>query len=117
MLIGVPKEIKIHEYRVGLTPESVRELVSAGHRVMVEHDAGIGIGAGDADYQSAGATIAAGAGEIFAAAELIVKVKEPQATERAPVRGGQGVFSYPPISPGAGPKRGGRARGGGANSP
>ena len=94
MLIGVPKEIKVHEYRVGLTPESVRELVAGGHRVLVQHDAGAGIGATDADYASAGATVVAGAEEIFRQAELIVKVKEPLAQERAWLRAGQALFTY-----------------------
>jgi len=79
MLIGVPKEIKIHEYRVGLTPESVAELIIAGQEVMVETGAGLGIGAGDADYKAAGATIAQDAASVFAKADMIVKVKEPQA--------------------------------------
>jgi alanine dehydrogenase len=78
MRIGVPREIKIHEYRVGLVPASVRELVAAGHEVLVESGAGDGIGCSDADYQSAGARIAPDAAAVFAAAELIVKVKEPQ---------------------------------------
>ena len=77
MLIGVPKEIKTHEYRVGLTPASVRELVLHGHQVHVEAGAGAGIGIGDEAYRAAGATVAATAGEIFAMAEMIVKVKEP----------------------------------------
>ena len=78
MKIGVPEEIKVHEYRVGLMPGSVRELVGAGHQVLVETQAGSGIGATDSDYLSAGAEIMAGAGAVFADAELIVKVKEPQ---------------------------------------
>jgi len=94
MLIGVPKEIKVHEYRVGLTPESVRTLMAGGHRVIVERDAGAGIGAADAEYTSAGAVIAAGAGEVFAQAELIVKVKEPLAQERAWLRAGRALFTY-----------------------
>jgi alanine dehydrogenase len=75
MLIGVPKEIKNHEYRVGLTPSSVRELVAAGHQVVVERSAGAGIGASDAEYEQAGGRILPGAAEVFAAAEMIVKVK------------------------------------------
>lgn len=94
MLIGVPKEIKVHEYRVGLTPESVRELVARGHRVVVEHDAGTGISAGDTDYAAAGASIAATPAEVFSRAELIVKVKEPLARERALLRPGQALFTY-----------------------
>jgi alanine dehydrogenase len=101
VLLGVPKEIKNHEYRVGLTPESVRELVGAGHRVMVEHDAGAGMGAGDAEYRTAGAVIAENAAEIFAAAELIVKVKEPLAAERAMLRPGQALFTYLHLAPDA----------------
>ncbi|HYA47291.1 MAG TPA: alanine dehydrogenase [Burkholderiales bacterium] len=99
MLIGVPKEIKVHEYRVGLTPESVRELIARGHRVLVETQAGAGIGAGDLEYKSAGATIAAGPDEIFAQADLIVKVKEPLAPERAMLRPGQGLFTYLHLAP------------------
>jgi len=94
MLIGVPKEIKVHEYRVGLTPESVRELVARGHRVMVQRDAGAGIGATDADYGSAGGEVVASAEEVFAQADLIVKVKEPLAVERAWLRAGQALFTY-----------------------
>ncbi|MES2482854.1 MAG: alanine dehydrogenase [Pseudomonadota bacterium] len=94
MLIGVPKEIKNHEYRVGLTPSSVRELTRAGHTVLVERDAGAGIGADDAEYERAGATIVAEGSEVFARAEMIVKVKEPQADERARLRPGQVLFTY-----------------------
>jgi len=101
MLIGVPKEIKVHEYRVGLTPESVRELVARGHRVVVQRDAGAGIGASDADYASAGGAIAATAEEVFARAELIVKVKEPFAAERAWLRAGQALFTYLHLAPDA----------------
>jgi alanine dehydrogenase len=99
MLIGVPKEIKVHEYRVGLTPESARELVARGHRVLVEASAGEGIGAADADYRAAGAAIAASPEETFAAAELIVKVKEPLAPERARLRPGQALFTYLHLAP------------------
>jgi len=99
MLIGVPKEIKVHEYRVGLTPESVRELVARGHRVMVERNAGEGIGASDSDYGTAGAAIASTPEEIFADAELIVKVKEPLAAERARLRPGQTLFTYLHLAP------------------
>jgi alanine dehydrogenase len=94
LLIGVPKEIKVHEYRVGLTPESVRELVARGHRVLVQRDAGAGIGATDADYASAGGAVVAGAEEIFRQADMIVKVKEPLAQERAWLRAGQTLFTY-----------------------
>jgi len=105
MLIGVPKEIKVHEYRVGLTPESARELAARGHRVLVETNAGEGIGAGDADYRAAGAAIAATPEEVFAAAELIVKVKEPQAPERARLRPGQALFTYLHLAPDPGQVR------------
>ena len=83
MRIGVPREIKNHEYRVGLTPSSVAELCGHGHAVWVESQAGAAIGFGDADYAAAGARVVADAAEVFAAAELIVKVKEPLAAERA----------------------------------
>ena len=94
LIIGIPKEIKVHEYRVGLTPESVRELAAGGHRVIVQRDAGAGIGATDADYAAAGGAIAAAAEEVYARAELIVKVKEPLAPERAWLRAGQALFTY-----------------------
>lgn len=94
MLIGVPKEIKVHEYRVGLTPESVRQLVARGHRVMVQRDAGAGIGATDSDYASAGGVIVANAQEVLEQAEMIVKVKEPLAQERTWLRAGQALFTY-----------------------
>ena len=81
MLVGVPKEIKAQEYRVGLTPGAVREYAAAGHRVLVETGAGGGIGASDDDYRKAGATIADTAQEIFKTAELVIKVKEPQPVE------------------------------------
>jgi alanine dehydrogenase len=99
MRIGVPKEVKNHEYRVGLTPASARELVHHGHTVQVQAGAGAGIGAADADYLAAGATIAADAAEVFAQAELIVKVKEPQAAERAMLRPGQVLFTYLHLAP------------------
>ena len=99
MLIGVPKEIKNHEYRVGLTPQSVQEVVFHGHQVMVQSGAGAGIGAMDADYSEAGAEIVADPAEIFARAEMIVKVKEPQAGERAMLRPGQVLFTYLHLAP------------------
>ncbi len=99
MLIGTVKEIKNHEYRVGLTPESVSELVAHGHGVWVETAAGEGIGATDADYEAAGATIKASASDIFAACEMIVKVKEPQAIERAQLRQGQILYTYLHLAP------------------
>jgi alanine dehydrogenase len=92
--IGVPKEIKTHEYRVGLTPAGVRELIQHGHQVVVEHDAGSGIGCGDQAYGAAGATIVPTAAEVFAAAALVVKVKEPQPAEIALLRQGQMLFTY-----------------------
>jgi alanine dehydrogenase len=99
MHVGVPKEIKNHEYRVGLTPSSVREMVANGHQVSVETGAGNGIGAPDAAYQKVGATILAGAQEVFATADMIVKVKEPQAAERAMLREGQILFTYLHLAP------------------
>ena len=99
MLIGVPKEIKVKEFRVGMTPTSVRELTSRGHSVVVETNAGIGIGMSDDDYKAAGATIADDAASIFAKADMIVKVKEPQAVERAMLREGQLLFTYLHLAP------------------
>jgi alanine dehydrogenase len=99
MIVGVPKEVKIHEYRVGLTPASVREVVKHGHKVLVQRDAGIGLGAADEDYRAAGARVVESAQEIFAAADLIVKVKEPQLTERAMLRAGQVLFTYLHLAP------------------
>jgi alanine dehydrogenase len=99
VLIGVPKEIKVLEHRVGLTPASVREVVHHGHRAIVERDAGQGIGASDDDYARAGATIAATASEVWAKAQLIVKVKEPQAAERALLTPGQLLFTYLHLAP------------------
>ena len=99
MLIGVPKEIKNHEYRVGLTPESVAELTHQGHRVLVETQAGAGIGDSDDDYRAAGAEIANDARVVFDAADMIVKVKEPQAAERAMLRPGQILFTYLHLAP------------------
>jgi alanine dehydrogenase len=99
MLVGVPKEIKTHEYRVGLTPGSVREYVARGHRVLVQSGAGTGIGAGDDIYKSAGAAIAADAAEVFAKAEMVVKVKEPQPQEWKQLRPGQILFTYLHLAP------------------
>ena len=96
MRVGVPREIKVHEYRIGLTPTSVREVVAHGHEVLVERDAGAGIGAGDAAYEKAGARIVEDA---FADAELIVKVKEPQAGERKRLRAHQVLFTYLHLAP------------------
>jgi alanine dehydrogenase len=94
MKIGVPKEIKIHEYRVGLVPAGVRELVDSGHQVLVQSGAGAGIGFDDAHYQSAGGTIERRAEDIFGSADLIVKVKEPQLGECQQLRNGQTLFTY-----------------------
>lgn len=99
MLIGVPKEIKNHEYRVGLVPSSVREFVAHGHQVVVETNAGGGIGMVDEDYAAAGATIAATAADVFATADMIVKVKEPQAIERKMLRPGQILYTYLHLAP------------------
>lgn len=99
MLIGIPKEIKNHEYRVGLTPESVAEAVHHGHRVLVETRAGAGIGAADEAYRAAGAEIVADGASIFAKAEMIVKVKEPQAGERKLLRPGQILYTYLHLAP------------------
>jgi alanine dehydrogenase len=94
MRIGVPKEIKIQEYRVGLTPESAAELVRAGHDVMVETQAGSGLGAPDEAYEKAGARILARAQDVFEHAEMIVKVKEPQPSECAMLRPHHTLFTY-----------------------
>jgi len=99
MLIGVPKEIKNHEYRVGMVPASVRELIQHGHSVVVEANAGAGIGFTDQDYITVGATIEAQAETIFAKADMIVKVKEPQAVERAMLREDQILFTYLHLAP------------------
>ena len=99
MLIGVPKEIKDHEYRVGLTPDSVNEVVLHGHEVIVERGAGAGIGAEDADYTEVGAEIVDGAQAVFERAEMVVKVKEPLAAERAMLREGQVLFTYLHLAP------------------
>ncbi|MFM8679964.1 MAG: alanine dehydrogenase [Alphaproteobacteria bacterium] len=99
MLIGVPKEIKVREYRVGLTPTNVREVVTHGHQVVVERGAGAVIGMTDAHYEAAGARIAADAASVFAAADMIVKVKEPLAAERAMLRRGQVLFTYLHLAP------------------
>ncbi len=101
MLIGVPKEIKNHEYRVGMTPESVAEAVRHGHEVMVETQAGTGIGALDDAYIQAGAKIVSTAAEVFDRAEMIVKVKEPQSVERAMLRPDQILFTYLHLAPDA----------------
>jgi len=99
MIVGVPREIKTHEYRVGLVPASVRELVAHGHEVIVERGAGNGVGAPDEAYRAVGARIAASAVEVYADAELLVKVKEPQPAERKRLRPGQVLFTYLHLAP------------------
>lgn len=99
MLVGTVREIKNHEYRVGLTPESVRELTRHDHRVLVETGAGDGIDATDQAYVAAGAEIVADAAEVFARAELVVKVKEPQTEERAKLRPDQILYTYLHLAP------------------
>ncbi len=94
MRIGVPREIKVHEYRVGLVPASVRELAAAGHQVLVERGAGTGVGVSDYDYLAAGARVVDTAQTVFAEADLIVKVKEPQLVECEMLRPGQLLFTY-----------------------
>lgn len=99
MRIGCPKEVKPQEFRVGLTPDAAREVVAHGHTVLVQAGAGLGAGFADADYLAAGATIAETAAEVFASADLIVKVKEPQPAERAMLRAGQVLFTYLHLAP------------------
>src|SRR6059058_1622745 len=99
MLVGVPKEIKNHEYRVGLTPPSVHELVARGHQVLVQSGAGAEIGLLDAQYEAAGASIVGSAAEIFERAQMIVKVKEPQPGECAMLREGQILYTYLHLAP------------------
>lgn len=99
MIVGVPAEIKSDERRVGLTPASVHELTLAGHEVIVEHHAGLGIGADDEIYTMAGAQIATDAAQVFAEADMVVKVKEPQAVERAMLRENQLLFTYLHLAP------------------
>ncbi len=99
MLIGVPKELKVHEYRVGLVPGSVRELMHHGHQVMIETNAGAGIGIDDDAYRAVGAEIVGSPEEVFAAADMIVKVKEPQASEYTLLREGQLLYTYLHLAP------------------
>ncbi|MGP8033496.1 MAG: alanine dehydrogenase [Steroidobacteraceae bacterium] len=94
MRIGVPREIKVHEYRVGMVPAGVRELTAAGHELLIESGAGNGIGVDDAQFRSAGAGIAANAAEVFQRADMVIKVKEPQPVECAMLRPGQVLFTY-----------------------
>ncbi len=99
MRVGTVREIKNHEYRVGLTPESARELVAHGHEVWVENGAGNGIGASDRDYEAAGAVIQADSAAVFKACEMVVKVKEPQSAERTMLREGQVLYTYLHLAP------------------
>ena len=99
MLIGVPKEIKNNEFRVGMTPTSVREAIAHGHQVIVETNAGVGIGRSDDDYRAQGVEITDTAEEIFVRADMIVKVKEPQASERKQLREQQILFTYLHLAP------------------
>ncbi|MFN5825892.1 MAG: alanine dehydrogenase, partial [Rhodobacterales bacterium] len=99
MKIGCPKEIKPQEFRIGITPNAAREAVAHGHTVMIETNAGTGAGFSDADYLAAGAKIIATAEEVFAASDMIVKVKEPQAAERKRLREGQVLFTYLHLAP------------------
>src|ERR1051326_2030131 len=99
MRIGVPKEIKVHEYRVGLTPAGVRELRAHGHEISIQTPAGLAIGLTDEMYRAAGAQIAASAEEIFSRSEMIIKVKEPQPSETKMLREGQVLFTYLHLAP------------------
>jgi len=99
MIVGVPKEVKVHEYRAGLVPGSVAELVRRGHRVLVERGAGSGIGCGDDAYARAGAQLVSSAPEVFGEAGLIVKVKEPQPSEIGMLRAGHVLFTYLHLAP------------------
>ena len=99
MRVGVPKEIKNHEYRVGLTPAGVRELTEHGHDVLVQKGAGLGVGISDAQYEKAGAKLAPSAKDVFAKSELVVKVKEPQPVECRMLRDGQVLFTYLHLAP------------------
>jgi alanine dehydrogenase len=99
MLIGVPKEVKVHEYRVGLTPSSARELIAHGHKVIVQSNAGTAIGLMDDMYKAVGAEIVASAADVFSRADMIVKVKEPQPQEIKMIRSGQVLFTYLHLAP------------------
>ena len=99
MKIGCPKEIKPQEFRVGMTPTTAGEAVRNGHEVLIETGAGVGAGFTDEDYVAAGAAIAGDAADVFAAADMIVKVKEPQAIERKQLREGQILFTYLHLAP------------------
>lgn len=99
MIIGVPKEIKVHEYRVGLNPSSVHSLTSLGHKVIIESNAGVNVGYSNSDYEAVGARIVPTAQEVFAESQLIVKVKEPQASEYSQLRADQTLFTYLHLAP------------------
>jgi alanine dehydrogenase len=105
MLIGCPKEIKPQEFRVGMTPDAVHEAVAHGHSVLIETGAGLGAGFDDDSYRQAGALIADAAEDIFARADMVVKVKEPQASERRQLREGQVLFTYLHLAPDPGQTR------------
>jgi len=99
MIVGIPKEIKNHEYRIGMTPAGVRELVNRGHQVLVETEGGVGVGFDNASYEEVGAQIVANPEDIFAAADMIIKVKEPQPNECRMLRSGQILFTYLHLAP------------------
>ena len=99
MIVGIPREIKNHEYRIGMTPAGVRELVNRGHQVLVETEGGVGVGFDNASYEAVGAQIVASPADIFAAADMIIKVKEPQPNECRMLRSGQILFTYLHLAP------------------
>ena len=99
MIVGIPKEIKNHEYRIGMTPAGVCELVNRGHQVLVETEGGVGVGFDNASYEAVGAQIVASPEDIFAAADMIIKVKEPQPNECRMLRSGQILFTYLHLAP------------------
>ena len=99
MIVGIPKEIKNHEYRIGMTPAGVRELINRGHQVLVETEGGAGVGFDNASYEAVGAQIVASPVDIFAAADMIIKVKEPQPNECRMLRSGQILFTYLHLAP------------------
>ena len=99
MIVGIPREIKNHEYRIGMTPAGVRELVNRGHQVLVETEGGVGVGFDNASYEKVGAQIVASPGDIFAAADMVIKVKEPQPNECRMLRPEQILFTYLHLAP------------------
>ena len=99
MIVGIPKEIKNHEYRIGMTPAGVRELINRGHQVLIETEGGAGVGFDNASYEAVGAQIVASPEDIFAAADMIIKVKEPQPNECRMLRSGQILFTYLHLAP------------------